>query len=114
MSPQDFTEVTEVVIRVGDREVARWKVSELEKELARVLLKPPLRLLGVTTPGNLPLSILQGPWAGGAFSTLEEAMAEFRCRRPEGRWLVWLQGVDGETVGIDSQKWDLAKEGAVS
>ena len=94
--------------------------------LVREFLKPPLWLV-TATPGytpppskackfcgqvhTSPTTWGMGDFAGtGPFMTLEEAMRGFRRKRSEGRWVVWLMGADGEMVGIDSQKWDLAKD----
>ena len=72
--------------------------------LVRELLKAPMCLVAIT-PGYIPpLRVSFG--CPGPFSTLEEVMAAFRRKRPEGRWLVWIRGVDGEMVGVDSQTWE--------
>ena len=76
--------------------------------LVRELLKAPMCLVGIT-PGYVPpLWVLPGVYgcSGGPFSTLEEVMAAFRRKRPEGRWLVWIRGADGEMVGVDSRTWE--------
>ena len=33
------------------------------------------------------------------------AYAFFRQIRPEGRWILWLQGSDGVLIGADSRMW---------
>ena len=73
--------------------------------LVRELLKAPMCLVAIT-PGYIPVPGLFGCCSGGPFSTLEEVMTAFRRKRPEGRWLVWIRGADGEIVGVDSQTWE--------
>ncbi len=71
-------------------------------ELANELLKPPVRLLAVNA-GDPPLG--RGQY-GESFDSIDAAYAFFRQKRPEGRWTLWLQGSDGQVIGVDSQAWD--------
>lgn len=73
-------------------------------ELAKSLLKPPLRILGIV-PGTSQPTKLQ---YDEHFNSLEEVYGFFRRKRPEGRWLIWIQGSDGQEIGLDSKKWEEA------
>jgi len=53
-------------------------------------------------------SRLVKPQYGESFSSLEEVYAFFREKRPESRWLIWIQGSDGQGIGLDSKKWEEA------
>ena len=83
-------------------------MSDPQLALVRELLKAPLYLVAITPGYRPPLRVpgIFGCCSGGPFGTLEEVMAAFRQKRPEGRWLVWIRGVDGEMVGVDSQTWE--------
>jgi len=76
-------------------------------ELVKSILKPPLRVLGVTTETVRPVK----PQYDEQFSSLEEVYAFFRKKRPEGRWIVWIQGSDGQEMPLDSEKWEEAMGG---
>lgn len=88
----------------------------IQLALVRELLKAPLWLVAIT-PGYIPppsgackfcrqIHTSPSTWGLGPFNTLEDVMAAFRRKRPEGRWLVWVRGADGEMVGVDSQTWE--------
>jgi len=70
--------------------------------LANQLLKPPVRLLAVNA-GAPPLG--RGQY-DESFDSIDAAYAFFRQKRPEGRWTLWLQGSDGQMIGVDSQAWE--------
>ena len=71
-------------------------------EQAKCILKPPLRIVGITA------AILQptGPRYDERFGSLEEVYAFFRKKRPEGRWLIWVQDSNGKEIALDSEKWE--------
>ncbi|MCK4828381.1 hypothetical protein KA005_72295 [bacterium] len=73
-------------------------------ELAKSLLKPPLRVVGITAGTSRPVKLQYDE----SFSSLEEVYTFFRKKRPEGRWLVWIQDSDGQELGLDSKKWEVA------
>lgn len=73
-------------------------------ELVKSILKPPLRVLGVTTEIVRPVKLRYDE----QFSSLEEAYAFFRKKRPKGRWIVWIQGSDGQEMHLDSKIWEEA------
>lgn len=73
-------------------------------ELAKSLLKPPLRVVGITAGTSRPVK----PQYDESFSSLEEVYAFFRKKRPEGKWLVWIKGSDGQVLGLDSEKLEEA------
>ena len=73
-------------------------------ELAKSLLKPPLRILGIVPGTSRPTKLQYDEH----FNSLEEVYAFFRKKRPEGRWLVWIQGSDSQVLGLDSEKWEEA------
>jgi len=79
-------------------------MSSSRFELIRDTLKPPVHLLAITfgeeRPSKSQFDI--------EFSILEEAYDAFRQRMPFGRWTVWLKGVGGQTIGVDSRLWEKA------
>ena len=81
-------------------------MNELERcsyELVSESLKPPLRLIAVTPPGFVLPEESQYP---ETFDSIDTAYAFFRQMRPEGRWILWLQGSDGALMGVDSKMWE--------
>jgi len=73
-------------------------------ELVKEMLKPPLRVLGITIETVRPVK----PQYDEHFSSLEKVYAFFRKKRPEGRWLIWVQSSDGQEMSLDSKKWEKA------
>jgi len=73
-------------------------------ELVKMLLQPPLRVLGFTTETVRPVK----PQYDEQFGHLEQVYAFFRKKRPKGRWIVWIQGSDGQEIHLDSKKWEEA------
>ena len=71
-------------------------------EMAKSVLKPPLRLLAITFGEERPAKSQYDI----EFATLEEAYAFFRKEKPSGRWIVWLRGASGQGLGLDSQLWE--------
>lgn len=79
-------------------------IEKIGYELVKELLKPPIQLVAVT-PGTIP----EGSQFDELFDSVDAAYAFFRQKRPEGRWTLWLQGSDGQMMGLDSQKFEKAK-----
>lgn len=79
-------------------------IEKLDYQLVKELLKPPIRLVAVT-PGTIP----EGSQFDEVFDSIDIAYAFFRQKRPEGKWTLWLQGSDGQMIGLDSQKLEKAK-----
>ena len=73
-------------------------------DIVKSILKPPLRITAITPEMVRPVK----PQYDECFSSLEEAYAFFRKKRPKGRWIVWVQGSDGQEVPLDSKKWEEA------
>ncbi len=73
-------------------------------EVVKLLLKPPLRVIGITAQTVRPAKQEYDEH----FASLEEVYAFFRKKRPEGRWLVWVQTSDGQEMPLDSKKWEQA------
>jgi len=73
-------------------------------ELVKMLLKPPLRVLGISAETARPVK----PQYDEQFSSLEEVYAFFRKKRPKGRWIIWIRGSDGQETFLDSKKWEEA------
>jgi hypothetical protein len=71
-------------------------------EMAKAVLKPPVRLTAVTFDETRPAA----PQYKEEFNSLEEAYAFFRKEKPSGRWIVWLRGASGQGLGLDSQLWE--------
>jgi|GEM_PF-6259834 len=79
-------------------------MARLDYELAKSLLKPPLRVTGITTQTDRPVN----PQFEERFNSLEEVYTFFRRKRPEGRWLVWIQSSDGQEMVLGSKVWEEA------
>ena len=79
------------------------EIVRISLELVNELLKPPIRLVAIT-PGTLPEEA--GIRYREIFNSIDDAYAYFRQKMPEGRWLLWLQGSDGETISVDSQAFE--------
>lgn len=73
-------------------------------ELVKALLKPPLRVLGITTEIEKP----EKPQYDEQFNSLEEVYDFFRKKRPEGRWIIWVLSIDGQGMPLDSKEWEKA------
>jgi len=85
-------------------------VGPIPSSLASLLsepLKPPLRLIVVAPPGFMLPRKSQYP---ETFDSIDAAYAFFRQIRPEGRWILWLQGADGALIGADSKMWERGPE----
>ena len=76
-------------------------------EVVKLILKPPLRVIGINVGTVRPAK----PQFDEQFNSLEEAYTFFRKKRPEGRWLVWVQSSDGQEMPLDSKKWEEARGG---
>lgn len=79
-------------------------IENIDYQLAKELLKPPIRLVAVT-PGTIP----EGSQFEEVFDSIDAACTFFKQKRPEGRWILWLQGSDSQMIGLDSQKLEKAK-----
>lgn len=79
-------------------------MEKISYELVKLILKPPLRVIGVTAQTVRPPK----PQYDEQFGSLEEVYAFFRKKRPEGRWLIWIQGSDGQEMPLDSRKLEEA------
>jgi hypothetical protein len=75
----------------------------ISRELVRELLKPPIELVTIS-PGTLPEDAVIK--YGKVFSSVDDAYAFLKQERPEGRWTLWLKGVDGQVIGVDSKGWE--------
>lgn len=71
-------------------------------ELVKSILKPPLLIIGITAQMVRPVK----PQYDEQFGSLEEAYAFFRKEQPKGRWIIWIQGSDGQEMPLDSKKWE--------
>jgi hypothetical protein len=65
-------------------------------EIMRMLLKPPLRVIGITPGTDRPAK----PQYNEHFGSLEDVYAFFRKKRPEGRWLIWVKDADGQGIAL--------------
>jgi hypothetical protein len=79
-------------------------MARLDYELVKTLLKPPLQVIGITTQTDRPMKTQFEVH----FNSLEEVYAFFRSKRPEGRWLIWIQSSDGQETVLDSKIWEEA------
>ena len=89
-------------------------MNELERcsyQLVSESLKPPLRLIAVTPPGFV---LPKESEYTENFYTIDAAYAFFRQMRPEGRWILWLQGSDGALMGVDSKMWETGPKVSIS
>lgn len=83
------------------------EADRISYELVKLLLKPPLRVIGINVQTVRPSK----PQYDEHFSSLEEVYAFFRKKRQEGRWLIWVQGSDGQEMPLDSKEWEEAMGG---
>lgn len=84
-------------------------MEKLSYELVKLMLKPPLRVIGITAQTVRPAE----PHFDEFFNSIDEVYTFFRQKRPVGRWLVWVQASNGQEMPLDSKKWEQAIGGLI-